>query len=194
VAVVLAALVGVRVWQLASDAGPERLDGGDYYVESVTDGDTVRLANGARVRLIGIDTPETSASARSDGIDQPFAAEAKSFTAEKVQGRTVRLEFDKERHDKYGRLLAYVWYVDRESTQELLLNEELVRAGLARARLGYSYAERMKRRFRAAESEARQARRGIWGLARPDDQGENGRFPSRRYLVKIDRLSRSAAE
>ena len=74
----------------------------------------------------------------------------------------MRLQFDKERADKYGRFLAYVWYVDEESGEELLLNEQLLRAGLGRALLNHPYSETMKRRFRAAQQEARQARRGIW--------------------------------
>jgi micrococcal nuclease len=189
VAVVLAALVGVRIWQLASDGRPERIDAGAYYVESITDGDTIRLANGAPVRLIGIDTPETSASPRSGGIDQPLAAKATAFTADKVQGRMVRLQFDKERIDKYGRFLAYVWYVDREAGHELLLNEELVRAGLARARLGYSYSERMKRRFRAAESEAREARRGTWATDQSELQNTRGWFSTRLVIARIGHLA-----
>jgi endonuclease YncB( thermonuclease family) len=188
---VLIALVGFRVWQLSTDQTPERLDAGHYRVESVTDGDTLRLTNGARVRLIGVDTPETSFSPRSGGEDQPLAQDAKSFTRRATESGQVRLEFDKERVDKYGRFLAYVWYVDRENEEVLLLNEELVRAGLARARLGYSYSEAMKRRFRAAESEARQTRRGIWSLREEQPQSVNERFPTNRFTAKIGRLPRS---
>lgn len=75
---------------------------------------------------------------------------------------TCGWKFDKERIDRYDRFLAYVWYVDPDSEESLLLNEELLRAGLAWARLGYSYSDAMKRRFRAAELEAKGAKRGIW--------------------------------
>jgi micrococcal nuclease len=159
---VIAALVTVRIWQLYRQRAPEKLDAGEYGVARVIDGDTLELANGARVRLIGIDAPETQASRRSDGKDQPLAREARQFAEQAVEGRDVRLQLDKERIDKYGRFLAYVWYVDRGSGDELMLNEELIRAGLARALLRYSYSERMKRRFRAAEQEAREAGSGIW--------------------------------
>ena len=157
----------------------------------MTDGDTLRLTNGARVRLIGIDTPETQVSPRSGGDDQPFALDAKSFTRRATESGSVRLEFDKERIDRYGRFLAYVWYLDRESEQELLLNEELVRAGLARARLGYSYSDAMKRRFRAAEFEARQARRGIWALDETEPQSRIDRFPTHSFIARIGRSSGS---
>jgi micrococcal nuclease len=162
VVMVIAALVALRIWQLSLDRAPEKLDEGEHRVARVIDGDTLMLTNGARVRLIGIDSPETQYSRRSEGKDQPLAREAAQFAQRAVEGRHVRLQLDKERIDKYGRFLAYIWYVDRESSEELMLNEELIRAGLARALLRYSYSEKMKRRFRAAEQEARQAGRGIW--------------------------------
>ena len=68
----------------------------------------------------------------------------------------MRLQFDKERLDRYDRFLAYVFVGDR------MLNEELARAGLARVELKFHYSSTMKNRFRKAEDEARTARRGIW--------------------------------
>jgi micrococcal nuclease len=161
----LAALVGFRIWQLSTDRAPEQLDQDHYQVERVTDGDTLVLAGGARVRLIGVDAPETRFSPRSDGEDQPFARDALVFAEQAIEGRQVRLQFDKERTDKYGRFLAYIWYLDRESGEELLLNEELIRAGLARALLRYPYSESMKRRFRSAQADAKAAQRGVWAGA-----------------------------
>jgi micrococcal nuclease len=162
VVIVIAALVAFRGLDLYLHRAPEKLDSGEYRVARVIDGDTLELDNGARVRFIGIDAPETETSRRSDGKDQPLAREARKFAEQAVAGRDVRLQLDKERIDKYGRFLAYVWYVDRDSGDELMLNEELIRAGLARALLRFNYSERMKRRFRAAEQEAREAGRGIW--------------------------------
>ena len=68
----------------------------------------------------------------------------------------VRLTFGLERKDRYDRFLAFVWDGD------VMLNEELVRAGLAFARLDYRYSGAMKRRLAAAQDEARQAGRGVW--------------------------------
>jgi micrococcal nuclease len=158
----LAALIAYRVWQESSQPTPEQLTADRFQVESVTDGDTLVLSDGARLRLIGVDTPETRFSRRSDGKDQPLARDALLFTQQAVEGRQVRLQFDIERADQYGRLLAFVWYIDRDSGQELLLNEELIRAGLAEALLRYPYSESMKRRFRGAQAEAKNAKRGIW--------------------------------
>jgi micrococcal nuclease len=66
------------------------------------------------------------------------------------------LTFSLERKDRHDRFLAFVW------NGNVMLNEELVRAGLANARMDYRYAQPMKRRLAAAEREARNAKRGIW--------------------------------
>jgi micrococcal nuclease len=161
VVLALVALVGLRIWQLTSQPGHE-IDGRRERVKHVIDGDTLELADGSRVRLIGVDTPETKFSRRSDGKDQPLARDALEFAEQAVEGREVRLEFDFEREDKYGRLLAYVWYTDGAGGEALLLNEQLIRAGLASALLRFPYSETMKRRFRAAESDAKRSKRGLW--------------------------------
>ncbi|MGI9456650.1 MAG: thermonuclease family protein [Aeoliella sp.] len=128
---------------------------GDYRVDRVVDGDTLRLASGARVRLQGIDTPET---VKRDHPVEPWGPEATTFTQQFVAdaGDNVQLTFGKERVDRYGRQLAFVWH------EHTLLNEELVRAGLARARLDYRYSGTMKRRLATAQEEAQAAGRGIW--------------------------------
>ncbi len=156
IVVALAALVLARFW-LTPPRPPEALSEGTYRVQRVVDGDTLLLANRARVRLVGVDAPETNGP---DQQGQPFAAEASEFARRFVdQARgMVRLQFDRERVDKYGRFLAYVWVGDR------MLNEELVRAGLATAETGFRYAPTMKDRFRRAEEEAKSAGRGIWSL------------------------------
>jgi micrococcal nuclease len=105
------------------------------------------------VRLIGANTPET---VKPRWPVEPWGPEASAFTKRFVAGGDVRLELDAELHDRYGRILAYVWVGDR------MLNEELIRAGLARAELQYRYSAAMKVRFRHAEAEAKAARRGIW--------------------------------
>jgi micrococcal nuclease len=162
-AVAFAALVAVRMWQTVREpAVEEPIAEGRYDVQTVIDGDTLVLSGGARIRLIGVDTPETQYSKRSDGADQPLAIEAKEFTRRAIGKGPVRLGFDKERIDRHGRYLAYVWYAELEDGEERLLNEELIRAGLTRAKLQYFYSDRMKRRFRVAEEEARAAKRGIW--------------------------------
>ena len=68
----------------------------------------------------------------------------------------MTLQFDRERQDRYHRVLAYVYRDD------WMLNEELIRAGFSRAETRFPYSSAMKRRFRAAEKEARENNRGLW--------------------------------
>jgi micrococcal nuclease len=141
----------------ASDA-PELLVEGIHQVRRVVDGDTLLLSSGARVRLQGIDTPE---SVLEDEPPEPFGPEASQFTKEFVHraNHQVRLTFSLERKDRHDRFLAFVWNGD------VMLNEELVRAGLAHARLDYRYSDSMKRRLARAQDEAREAGRGIWSIS-----------------------------
>ncbi len=122
-------------------------------VERVVDGDTLLLVDRTRVRLIGVNTPET---VKPDTPLEPWGAEASQFTRDFLAAGDVRLEFDEERLDQHGRTLAYVWVGDK------LLNEELIRAGVGRAEMHFHYASEKKDRFRAAQQEAKKQRRGIW--------------------------------
>jgi len=135
--------------------GREVLTEAIHEVRRVVDGDTLLMASGARVRLEGIDTPET---VREDYPVEEWGPEASRFTKDFVQQahNRVKLTFGNDRLDDYGRYLAFVWDGDK------MLNEELVRAGLAEARLGWNFSSNLKRRLRLAEDEARRAKRGIW--------------------------------
>ena len=134
---------------------PEALSEGAYLVERVVDGDTLVLAGGAKVRLIGVDTPETKDPRRAP---EPFGPEATEFTRRLVEGREVTLKFDLQRKDRYGRFLAYVYVGDR------FVNEEIIRAGMGQALVQYPFSRDMKRVFLAAQDDAQQARRGIWSV------------------------------
>lgn len=127
-------------------------------VKRVVDGDTLLLQDGVRLRMIGIDTPETK---KEDTPIQPFGPEASEYTRNAVEGRQVTLVFDGEREDNYGRTLAHVYIGDR------FLSEELIREGLARVLYRHPYSNAMKDRFRAAENAAKREKRGIWSLSQP---------------------------
>ncbi|MBW2063975.1 MAG: thermonuclease family protein [Deltaproteobacteria bacterium] len=93
------------------------------FVKYVYDGDTILLETGERVRYAGIDAPELD----HEGNKSEFMArEAKEFNEELVRGKPIRIELDKKKRDRYGRLLAYVY---TESVQ--MVNALLVRKGLA---------------------------------------------------------------
>lgn len=151
---IVVALLVLRWWhEQPLPPPPETLAEGTFEVHRVVDGDTLLLANGARVRLIGADTPET---VRPNHPVEPWGDQATQFTRRFVAEGPVRLQFDGPPKDRHDRFLAYVWVGDR------MLNEELIRQGLARAELQYPYSRDVKDRFRRAEDEAKAARRGIW--------------------------------
>jgi len=133
-----------------------------FRVSRVVDGDTIHVTrNGQRtkVRLLGIDTPETVHP--SEPIDC-FGPEASDFAKERLDGRSVVLEFDpgQPRLDRFGRTLAYVW-VDGE-----MFNAAALRDG---------YAEQYRKDdrhpwaadFAQLESDARDRSLGLWGAC-PD--------------------------
>lgn len=136
---------------------------GTYGVLRVVDGDTLLLQNRARVRLLGIDTPEI---ARDGRPGQPLGFEAAEFSRQFIGDSPVQLRLDHERLDPYGRWLAYV-YVDGQ-----MLNEALLRAGLAEAYRKAHCSDSMKRRFLSAEAEARRNRRGLHNAATAGSRSE----------------------
>lgn len=141
-------------------------DYNNILVSRVVDGDTLKLENGERVRLIGIDTPEMHQSnkldrdAKRSGQDsraiQALGRRAYEFTKQLVEGKRVRLEFDVERLDKYNRLLAYVYLPDGT-----FVNAEIVKQGYASVMTyppNVKYADLFVKLYR----EARENNRGLW--------------------------------
>jgi len=129
-----------------------------YCVRAV-DGDTIIvMLDGIkeRVRLIGVDTPET---VRPNTPVQYYGKEASAFTKMMAEGNTVTLTYDWEARDKYGRLLAYVYLEDGT-----FLNAEIVRQGYGHAYTRFPF--RYMREFRAYERQARKKGLGLWGLRR----------------------------
>lgn len=128
---------------------------GAVRVVRVVDGDTLLIEGDEKVRLIGVDTPETKHPTKPV---EPFGPEASAFTRRFVEGQMVQLKFDKNKRDRYQRLLAYVY------KGELCLNEELIRAGFSECVTTYPFDTILQRQFKAAEAEAMSDRRGIWSL------------------------------
>ena len=126
-------------------------------VERVVDGDTIVVQMGdhsERVRYIGVDTPE---SVKPGVRVQCFAKAAAAANRRLVLGRSVRLEYDAEARDRYGRLLAYVYRV----RDGLFVNAELVRRGFATvATFPPNVAH--EREFRRLANRARLSGRGLW--------------------------------
>lgn len=110
------------------------------------------------VRYIGIDAPESRRRVGGQWVEapEPYAHEATEANRRFVDGQGVRLEYDVQRFDRYGRTLAYVF------VGEVMVNEALVRDGYAQP-LTIPPNVRYAARFQAAAAEARRAGRGLWG-------------------------------
>jgi micrococcal nuclease len=118
----------------------------------VIDGDTIVLSNGEKVRLIGVDTPKTKHPKKPV---EYYGKEATAFTKKMVGGKVVKLKYDVQRRDKYGRLLAYVYLMNGT-----FLNAEIIKQGYGHAytRFPFKYMEQ----FKQYEKEARENKRGLW--------------------------------
>lgn len=125
-------------------------------VKRVIDGDTIELANGERVRYIGIEAPELIRPERSI---ECFAREAVAKNKELVEGVEVRLERDINDRDKYGRLLRYIW------TEEKMINLLLVEEGYASA-AAFPPDVKYAGEFVVAERRARETNSGLWMVCR----------------------------
>jgi len=157
-AAILAGLSGTTTAQqpgppadTSSEAGPRRPTRATVpcEVSRIVDGDTIECRDGARVRLIGIDTPELS--------QEPYGAMARDALAALLDSTTVALEPDVEPRDRYGRVLAYVW-VDGS-----MVNWALVRGGWA-VLLTYPPNVQYAEALAEAQRLARQGGDGLWAI------------------------------
>ena len=129
-------------------------------VMRAVDGDTIMVSAEGRVwdvRLLGIDTPETVDPHRPVGC---YGPEASSYTKHLVTGRRVRLVYDRQLHDVYGRWLAYLYLV-RPGRPDLFVNARLITAGYART-LSIPPNTAHAADLSALERDAALAGRGLW--------------------------------
>ncbi|MFH1752755.1 MAG: thermonuclease family protein [Candidatus Omnitrophota bacterium] len=168
IAIILVALIYVGVKNLPShrgiSPGPEK--GEFHYVRRVVDGDTLKMSDNERVRLIGVDTPEMHHSnklirdSKNSGKDiktiQALGARAYEFTKDLCLHKRVRFEYDVVRRDKYGRLLAYVYLEDGT-----FVNAKIIEEGYGQIMTippNVKHADL----FKELEKQAREDRKGLW--------------------------------
>ena len=130
----------------------------------VIDGDSFIISDGnegsMNVRLIGVDAPELVKKSVEDSL---FADSAAAFLKNLIEGKIIKLTFERELYDSYGRLLAYAWVLDVHGNDSLFVQAELLKAGLARI---FHYPKEMKYYyiFQNLKRTARRKRLGIWGI------------------------------
>jgi micrococcal nuclease len=145
---------GFLVFALLSGCG----DGGgacgptSATVTRIIDGDTVELQGGEHVRYLMIDTPESTG-----GADDCYGQEATAYNRDLVLDRRVKLSYDVECTDFYGRLLAYVEVDGQE------VNLRLVEYGYACVLYIPPNGEERRAEFSNLEAAAKAAGRGMWG-------------------------------
>jgi micrococcal nuclease len=130
-------------------------------VIGVADGDTITVLRDKqpqKIRLYGIDCPEKR---------QPFGKRARQFTSELVFGKVVEVEA--VAIDRYGRTVAFV------RVENVLLNEELIKDGLAWVYRRYCRLPVRDDKWDGLELEARSGKRGLWGESNEIPPWEFGR-------------------
>lgn len=130
-----------------------------YQVLRVTDGDTIHInynGKNEKVRLIGLDTPETKDPRKPI---QCFGREATAKMTELAENKNIRLEFDKTQgeRDKYGRLLAFVYSEDSKN-----LAYEMIRQGYGNEYTYNSNPYKYQNEFKEAARKAREENKGLW--------------------------------
>lgn len=135
-----------------------RIDG-QYPVQEVVDGDTIKVLINKKIttiRILGIDTPETFVT--RTGYRECYGQEASDFAKKELTGKTVTIETDssQDQKDKYGRVLAHVFY-----SGSLYYEEESIRNGFG-FRYVYKKPTRYDDRLQQAEATAKTNISGVW--------------------------------
>ncbi len=125
-----------------------------YKIKFIYDGDTLLLEDGKKIRFLGINAPEID----HKGVESEFLAKAsRRFLRTILKGHQVRLEYDTERQDRYGRLLAYVFLKDGKMVNELIVRKGLAHVMFNRKNLKY------KNVLLENQRKAMKKKIGIWG-------------------------------
>lgn len=134
-----------------------------FAVTKIVDGDTFWVDDGTekgmKIRLIGIDAPESRKTFKKE--EGFYGKEAKEFMTTLLRGKNVRLEYDVTKTDRYGRTLAYVYLEDGR-----FVNAELVKNGFAMV-MTVPPNVKFSDEFVKLQKEARENNRGLWKKQNP---------------------------
>lgn len=168
IAVIIAAIIylGARSCSITKSTPFEQGAAELHYVARVIDGDTLKLSEDQKVRLIGVDTPEEHYSdkllkdskklCKDIKVIQALGVRASIYTRNLCLNKRVRLEYDVKKRDRYDRLLAYVYLEDGT-----FVNARIIEAGFARTMIippNVKHAEYLRK----LEDRARNDKKGLW--------------------------------
>lgn len=146
-----------------------------YKVKWVDDGDTIVLMDGRHVRYIGVNSPEID---HKDQKAEPYGYEAKKFNKNMVLSKRVRLEFDTQKYDRYGRLLAYVFL-----SNGTFVNAKMIEEGYAYC-LYKSPNVKYHKKLLQFQRDSMSAKKGIWHNWEEKDEKYVGNRRSRRFHLE----------
>ena len=175
--IILIAIFLILIFRLVEYIGYDKAPGDRFVIMRVIDGDTVELAGGDRLRLLGIDTPEKG---------ELFYDSAAMFLESLVLGQKSRIEYADKRRDRYGRLLGFVYVEDT-----IFVNRRILAAGL-----GYLYLVKdqdlSRPKFKellVAQRQAVGSKIGLWGI----DRDYEDRYIASRQSLRFHRPGCSSA-
>lgn len=175
--IILIAIFLILIFRLVEYIGYDKAPGDRFVIMRVIDGDTVELAGGDRLRLLGIDTPEKG---------ELFYDSAAMFLESLVLGQKSRIEYADKRRDRYGRLLGFVYIEDT-----IFVNRRILAAGL-----GYLYLVKdqdlSRPKFKellVAQRQAVGSKIGLWGI----DRDYEDKYIASRQSLRFHRPGCSSA-
>jgi micrococcal nuclease len=158
-------------------------------VSRVIDGDTVVLSDGSKVRLIGVNTPESTTRT------EKYGKEASAYTKSKLEGKQVYLQKDVSETDRYGRLLRIIWLqipnddMNEYEIRSKMFNADLVINGYAEPST-YPPDVKYSEYFRKFAREAREANKGLWAYG--SEGTTKGDFDTQTHASKTNNTSKSS--
>lgn len=162
----------ILIWCCYQFYAQELLAESWHHVRWVDDGDTIVIDDGRHVRYIGMNAPEIE---HEDRGAEPFGYKAKAFNKKLVYRQNVRLEFDQEQHDQYGRLLAYVFLKNGTFINAILVSRGYAFFLFRRPNLKYDSI------LMKSQRESMSAGQGIWQNWRERNATYLGNKRSRRF-------------
>lgn len=143
-------------------------------VHKVVNGDTFIISEDFKVRLLGVKTPKV---AWNDGKNEYYSRKSLSFTNRLIMGKRVKLKFDKEKIDKNGNIMAYVYLPDGK-----FLNAEILKQGFGK--LDNEFECIYFKQFTDYENEAKSRNIGIWKKSKPPQPQKKIAPPDKKQLLK----------